>query len=120
MMPGMVSRVRNLCPTMARMALGRSFSKPSDLCAPSRFSCATAASAFAGRPPREGGAAVGHDAAVADLNDALSVGCDLGIVRDQNEGVPVGVQFFQDRHHLGAAGLIQRTGGFVCQDHVAA
>ena len=97
------------------------FAKPSDLCAPSRFSLRNGGQRLLrGGRRRGGGAAVGHDAAVADLNDALSVGCDLGIVRDQDDGVPVGVQLFQDRHHLGAAGLIQRTGGFVCQDHVAA
>ena len=63
---------------------------------------------------------VGHDAAVADFDDAAGIGGYVGVMRDQNDGVPVGVQLFQDRHHLGAAGLIQRTGGLVCQDHVAA
>lgn len=41
-----------------------------------------------------GGASVGHDAAAADLNDALSAGCDLARVTRMM--VPVGVQLFQD------------------------
>ena len=67
-----------------------------------------------------GSVPVGGDAPIADLDDALGVGSHLGVVRDQDEGVAVGVQALEDVHHLLTAGLIQRASGLVGQDHVAA
>src|SRR6266568_1337370 len=58
--------------------------------------------------------------AIADLDDPLSIVGNLRIMSDQDDGVPTGMQFMENRHHLLAAFTIQGTGRLVCQDNVAA
>ena len=65
-------------------------------------------------------ALVAHDAAIANLDDAVGIGGHIGIVRHQNDGVAVSMQLFEDVHHLLATGLVQRAGGLVGQNHIAA
>ena len=63
---------------------------------------------------------VGSDAAIGNFHDALRVRGDLGVMRDQNDGVPGGVEFLQDAHDFFAGVAVERAGGFVGQNHAAA
>ena len=80
-----------------------------------------AAGAALGLAPRGIGiAAVGHDLAVADLDDALGMAGHVHVVRDQNDGVAGGIQLFQDAQHFLAGVRVQRAGRLVGQDDLAA
>ena len=71
-------------------------------------------------PRRIGIAAVGHDLAVADLDDALGMAGHVHVVRDQDDGVAGGIQLFQDAQHFLAGVRVQRAGRLVGQDDLAA
>ncbi len=57
---------------------------------------------------------------VADFDDPFGMSGNLLIVGDQDDGVTIGVQFMQNRHHFLAALAVQGDGGLIGQDDVAA
>ena len=72
------------------------------------------------RDGRSLAAAVGDDAAIADLDHPGGTAGHLRIVRDDDHRVPLGIQFRQQTKHFLAAGCVQRAGRLVGQDHRAA
>ena len=48
------------------------------------------------------------------------MGGHLGIVRDEDDGVPGGIEFLKNLHDLLARVAVQRAGGFIGQHHAAA
>ena len=65
-------------------------------------------------------AAVADDLAVFELDLALGVGGDFGIVGNENNGVALAGEVGQQGHHLLAAAAIQGAGGFIGKDNLAA
>src|SRR3546814_14448797 len=65
-------------------------------------------------------AAIGNDAAVADLDDALGAGGDRGVVGDDDDRLALGMQLAQQPQHLLAGLLIERPGRLVRQADLGA
>ena len=65
-------------------------------------------------------AAIRNDDAILDLDDALGIAGHLHVVRDDDDGVALGMQFLEDLDDFLPAVAVQRTGGLVGQDDVAA
>ena len=58
------------------------------------------------------------DAAIADLDEAVTPGGDLGVVSDDDEsGLGHARRRRQNLHHLVTGGLIEGTGGLVGEDN---
>jgi hypothetical protein len=55
-----------------------------------------------------------------DFDDPVRVFGHLHVVRHDDDRAALGVELPQNAHHLFAAGLIERAGGLVRQDDVAA
>ena len=55
------------------------------------------------------------DLTVADVHDAVRVGCDVCLVSNEHNRVAGGVQAFEQTHDFGAGFRIQVAGGFVRQ-----
>ncbi len=95
------------------------FGQPIDDAAPARVR-----RSFADMTSRRGRlgsiARVGNDNAIADLYNPIRLVGDLLIVRDQNDGVPLGVKLAQDLHNLCAAVCVQGPGRFIGQNYLAA
>ncbi len=64
--------------------------------------------------------AIGEDLAVADLDDPLRVLGDRHVVRHQDDRVSLGMQLAEDLHHFFAGAAVERAGGLVREDHLAA
>src|SRR3569833_297957 len=62
------------------------------------------------------GGFVGVDLAVADVNDAVGVLGDVGLVSDEDDGVAFGLELIEERHDLHAGLGVEVAGGFVRQD----
>ena len=69
---------------------------------------------------RRGVARIADDQTVLDLDNALGVARDLAVMGDQHDGVAAPMQLCQQRHHLGAAFTVERSGRLVGEDHAAA
>jgi hypothetical protein len=59
---------------------------------------------------------VGVDLPVADVNDAVGVLGDIGLVRDEDDGVAFGLQLIEQRHDLNTGFGVEISGGLVGQD----
>ena len=57
---------------------------------------------------------------VLDLDHAVRFRRDVGVVRDEDDGVALAVQLVQQPHHLGAALAVERAGRLVGEDHAPA
>lgn len=60
------------------------------------------------------------DRAFADPDDTIGAGRNIGVMGDQDDGVALARQIGQQLHHLPPAFGVQRTGGFIGEDHRAA
>ena len=65
------------------------------------------------------GCTIIHDPPIADFDDALRMLGHGHVMRDQHHSMALGVQLAEDLHHLFAGMRIQRTCGFVGEDHRA-
>ena len=63
---------------------------------------------------------IAHDAAVADLDHAVGMRRHLRRVGDQDDGVALPREVLEQRQHLGAALAVERAGGLVGEDDLAA
>src|SRR6478736_921705 len=68
------------------------------------------------RPSFMSAALVAFDQAVAQAHDAVRVRRDVVLVRDQDDGVALGVQVAEHRHDLGAGLAVEVAGRFIGQD----
>src|SRR6478735_8363591 len=68
------------------------------------------------RPSFMSAALVALDQAVAQAHHAVRVRRDVVLVRDQDDGVALGVQVAEHRHDLLPGGGVEVAGGFVGQD----
>ena len=55
-----------------------------------------------------------------DLDNALSLRRHLRIVSHDNDRVPLIAKLMEDRHHLFTGMAVERSGGFIGQDHLPA
>ena len=62
------------------------------------------------------GGLVGEDLAVADVDDAMSVFGDVGLVGDEHDGVALGVERVEEGHDLDAGFGVEVAGGLVGED----
>ena len=67
-----------------------------------------------------GGSCIRNNLPVADLDRAMGMFGDLGVMRDHDDGVAFPVQLQQQIDHFPRAFGIQRAGGFIREDHLAA
>jgi hypothetical protein len=63
---------------------------------------------------------IAHDQPIADLDHAVSVRRHLAGVRNDDDGVAAPCQTLQEGQHFRAALAVQRPGGLVGQDDLAA
>ncbi len=75
-------------------------------------------------PRRRGGRFTGppvaDNLAVAELDDPIGVAGNLAVMGNENNGMAIIMQFFEDLHDLLAAGPVEGSGRFVGEDDVAA
>ena len=83
---------------------------------------------FAQRRPGQRGQCAGplaiarirNDRSVADFDDPRRLLGNLGVMRNDDDGVAFAVELGQQRHKLGAAAAVECPGGLVRKDNVAA
>jgi hypothetical protein len=63
-----------------------------------------------------GARAVGGNRAITDGDDAVGELGDVGLVRDEDDGVALGVKVVEERHDLDRGLRVEVAGGFVGQD----
>ena len=59
---------------------------------------------------------IGVNLSVADMHDAMRVLGDVGLVRDENDGVASGVQRVEESHNFNAGLGVKISGGLVGQN----